>query len=203
MQHVTSFSFLLLAYSNYLSHANHAVTCPHTTASPALLKRLAKRQVSIYLHISLSISNWMGLVGWIMLVGSCVCRWTTFLGIIRWECRIWWGTGGVIRRGSTTGGAHSPRCTPTRPTLRARKGRDTTWAQIQTRTYWLVRWLGGLTARTPSLTRGLSFRSPSQRPISTRHWSAFWLTLRHIHESWPQFEARVVGKAHPLSNPYF
>ncbi|KAL1531953.1 Esterase/lipase/thioesterase [Salvia divinorum] len=49
MQHVTSFSFLLLAYSNYLSHANHAVTCPQTTASPALLKRLAKRQVDYIL----------------------------------------------------------------------------------------------------------------------------------------------------------
>lgn len=49
MQHVTSLSFLLLAYSNYLSHANHAVPCAHTTASPALLKRLAKRQVDYIL----------------------------------------------------------------------------------------------------------------------------------------------------------
>lgn len=46
MQHVTSLSFLLLAYSNYLSHANKAVPCGDTTATPALLKRLAKRQVS-------------------------------------------------------------------------------------------------------------------------------------------------------------
>lgn len=49
MQHVTSLSFLLLAYSNYLSHANHAVPCAHTSASPALLKRLAKRQVRSFL----------------------------------------------------------------------------------------------------------------------------------------------------------
>ncbi|KAL7132284.1 hypothetical protein ABFS83_12G062600 [Erythranthe nasuta] len=49
MQHVTSLSFLLLAYSNYLSHANHAVTCGDTSASPALLKRLARRQVDYIL----------------------------------------------------------------------------------------------------------------------------------------------------------
>ncbi|KAK4484147.1 hypothetical protein RD792_011367 [Penstemon davidsonii] len=49
MQHVTSLSFLLLAYSNYLSHANHAVPCGETSASPALLKRLAKRQVDYIL----------------------------------------------------------------------------------------------------------------------------------------------------------
>ncbi|KAI9086744.1 hypothetical protein K1719_031338 [Acacia pycnantha] len=44
MQHVTSLSFLILAYSNYLSHANKAVPCGDTTATPALLKHLAKRQ---------------------------------------------------------------------------------------------------------------------------------------------------------------
>ncbi|GFQ03145.1 endoglucanase 8 [Phtheirospermum japonicum] len=49
MQHVTSLSFLLLAYSNYLSHSNHAVPCGDTSASPALLKRLAKRQVDYIL----------------------------------------------------------------------------------------------------------------------------------------------------------
>ncbi|XP_059655367.1 endoglucanase 8-like [Cornus florida] len=49
MQHVTSLSFLLLAYSNYLSHANRAVPCGETSASPALLKRLAKRQVDYIL----------------------------------------------------------------------------------------------------------------------------------------------------------
>ncbi|KAL2545976.1 Endoglucanase 8 [Forsythia ovata] len=49
MQHVTSLSFLLLAYSNYLSHANHAVPCGETAASPALLKRLARRQVDYIL----------------------------------------------------------------------------------------------------------------------------------------------------------
>ncbi|CAI9096049.1 OLC1v1032116C3 [Oldenlandia corymbosa var. corymbosa] len=49
MQHVTSLSFLLLAYSNYLSHANKAVPCGETSASPALLKHLAKRQVDYIL----------------------------------------------------------------------------------------------------------------------------------------------------------
>lgn len=49
MQHVTSLSFLLLAYSNYLSHANHVVPCGETAASPALLKQLAKRQVDYIL----------------------------------------------------------------------------------------------------------------------------------------------------------
>lgn len=46
MQHVTSLSFLLLAYSNYLSHANKNVPCGVTSASPAFLKQLAKRQVT-------------------------------------------------------------------------------------------------------------------------------------------------------------
>ncbi|KAL0430279.1 UNVERIFIED_CONTAM: Endoglucanase 8 [Sesamum radiatum] len=50
MQHVTSLSFLLLAYSNYLSHANRAVPCgADSSASPALLKRLARRQVDYIL----------------------------------------------------------------------------------------------------------------------------------------------------------
>ncbi|KAL4319161.1 hypothetical protein GQ457_18G025780 [Hibiscus cannabinus] len=49
MQHVTSLSFLLLVYSNYLSHANKVVPCGETTASPALLKQLAKRQVNYIL----------------------------------------------------------------------------------------------------------------------------------------------------------
>ncbi|KAJ9153067.1 hypothetical protein P3X46_026553 [Hevea brasiliensis] len=49
MQHVTSLSFLLLAYSNYLSHANKVVPCGETTASPALLKQLAQRQVDYIL----------------------------------------------------------------------------------------------------------------------------------------------------------
>lgn len=50
MQHVTSLSFLLLAYSNYLSHANKIVPCGETSASPALLKQLAKRQVTVVLE---------------------------------------------------------------------------------------------------------------------------------------------------------
>ncbi|XP_044488519.1 endoglucanase 8-like [Mangifera indica] len=49
MQHVTSLSFLLLVYSNYLSHANKIVPCGQTSASPALLKHLAKRQVDYIL----------------------------------------------------------------------------------------------------------------------------------------------------------
>ncbi|KAI5677811.1 hypothetical protein M9H77_08761 [Catharanthus roseus] len=49
MQHVTSLSFLLLAYSNYLSHANRAVPCGSRSATPALLKQLAKRQVDYIL----------------------------------------------------------------------------------------------------------------------------------------------------------
>nr|GMD70465.1 endoglucanase 8 [Ipomoea batatas] len=49
MQHVTSLSFLLLAYSNYLSHANRAVRCGATSVSPAMLKRLAKHQVDYIL----------------------------------------------------------------------------------------------------------------------------------------------------------
>ncbi|KAE8730088.1 Endoglucanase 8 [Hibiscus syriacus] len=49
MQHVTSLSFLLLAYSNYLSHANKVVLCGEVSASPALLKHLAQRQVDYIL----------------------------------------------------------------------------------------------------------------------------------------------------------
>ncbi|GJY62018.1 endoglucanase 8-like protein [Tanacetum coccineum] len=47
MQHVTSLSFLLLPYSNYLSHSNHVVRCGGKSASHALLKRLARRQVEM------------------------------------------------------------------------------------------------------------------------------------------------------------
>ncbi|KAJ4816740.1 Endoglucanase [Rhynchospora pubera] len=49
MQHVTSLSFLLLTYSNYLSHANGHVQCGTSAASPAQLKRVAKRQVDYIL----------------------------------------------------------------------------------------------------------------------------------------------------------
>ncbi|XP_023532564.1 endoglucanase 8 [Cucurbita pepo subsp. pepo] len=49
MQHVTSLSFLLLAYSNYLSHANRNVACGASLASPAMLRQLAKRQVDYIL----------------------------------------------------------------------------------------------------------------------------------------------------------
>ncbi|TVU11794.1 hypothetical protein EJB05_45398, partial [Eragrostis curvula] len=48
MQHVTSLSFLLLAYSNYLSHANARVPCGGG-ASPVQLRRVAKRQVDYIL----------------------------------------------------------------------------------------------------------------------------------------------------------
>ncbi|XP_062233147.1 endoglucanase 17 [Phragmites australis] len=47
MQHVTSLSFLLLAYSNYLSHADARVPCGG--ASPAQLRRVARRQVDYIL----------------------------------------------------------------------------------------------------------------------------------------------------------
>ncbi|CAF2194635.1 endoglucanase 8 [Brassica rapa] len=49
MQHVTSLSFLLLAYSNYLSHARKVVPCGELTASPSLLRQVAKRQVDYIL----------------------------------------------------------------------------------------------------------------------------------------------------------
>ena len=49
MQHVTSLSFLLLAYSNYLSHAGARVSCGSASASPAMLRRVAKRQVDYIL----------------------------------------------------------------------------------------------------------------------------------------------------------
>ncbi|KAL6495742.1 Esterase/lipase/thioesterase [Orobanche gracilis] len=50
MQHVTSISFLLLTYSNYLKLANHHVACGDTyTSSHATLKQLAKRQVDYIL----------------------------------------------------------------------------------------------------------------------------------------------------------
>ncbi|KAG9133509.1 hypothetical protein Leryth_026112 [Lithospermum erythrorhizon] len=48
-QHVTSLSFLVLAYSNYLSHAKRSVPCGETSASPSLLKQLARRQVDYIL----------------------------------------------------------------------------------------------------------------------------------------------------------
>ncbi|GJN00120.1 hypothetical protein PR202_ga17283 [Eleusine coracana subsp. coracana] len=54
MQHVTSLSFLLLAYSNYLSHANARVPCGSGGgggggATPLQLRRVAKRQVDYIL----------------------------------------------------------------------------------------------------------------------------------------------------------
>ncbi|KAK1278879.1 Endoglucanase 8 [Acorus gramineus] len=49
MQHVTSLSFLLLAYSNYLSHSNQHVPCGSHSASPSLLRRIAKSQVDYIL----------------------------------------------------------------------------------------------------------------------------------------------------------
>lgn len=50
MQHVTSLSFLLLSYSNYLSHANKAVPCGGGRfITSAQLKNLAKRQVDYIL----------------------------------------------------------------------------------------------------------------------------------------------------------
>lgn len=50
MQHVTSLSFLLLAYSNYISHSNQLLPCGGISATPAQLKRIAKRQVCCCSH---------------------------------------------------------------------------------------------------------------------------------------------------------
>ncbi|RLN11861.1 endoglucanase 17-like [Panicum miliaceum] len=52
MQHVTSLSFLLLAYSSYLSHAGARVSCggaASASASPVQLRRVARRQVDYIL----------------------------------------------------------------------------------------------------------------------------------------------------------
>ncbi|XXG53642.1 hypothetical protein AAC387_Pa03g1707 [Persea americana] len=49
MQHVTSLSFLLLAYSNYISHSNQLLPCGGISATPAQLRRIAKRQVDYIL----------------------------------------------------------------------------------------------------------------------------------------------------------
>ncbi|MCL7022034.1 hypothetical protein MKW94_001715, partial [Papaver nudicaule] len=49
MQHVTSLSFLLLAYSNYLSHSNKVIHCGQQSASASTLRHLAKRQVDYIL----------------------------------------------------------------------------------------------------------------------------------------------------------
>ncbi|KAL0396705.1 UNVERIFIED_CONTAM: Endoglucanase 8 [Sesamum calycinum] len=106
MQHVTSLSFLLLAYSNYLSHANHAVACGgDSSASPALLKRLARRQVDY------------------------------ILGIIHWECRTWWGMGHAIHKESTTGAALYHLWMPTQPTSPAKPALVTFSVQTQTPIY--------------------------------------------------------------------
>ncbi|KAK6921629.1 Glycoside hydrolase family 9 [Dillenia turbinata] len=102
MQHVTSLSFLLLAYSNYLSHANHAVPCGGTYATPSLLKRLAKRQVDYILG-----DNPLGISYMV-------------------------GYGARYHRGSTTGAAHSHLCRPIPPTLAAKRALATSSAQIQT-----------------------------------------------------------------------
>ncbi|XP_010552688.1 PREDICTED: endoglucanase 8 isoform X2 [Tarenaya hassleriana] len=49
MQHVTSLSFLMVAYANYLSHSRKVVPCGELTASPSLLRQVAKRQVDYIL----------------------------------------------------------------------------------------------------------------------------------------------------------
>ncbi|KAI3840703.1 hypothetical protein MKX03_010947 [Papaver bracteatum] len=49
MQHVTSLSFFLLAYSNYLSHSNKIIHCGQQSASASTLRHLAKRQVDYIL----------------------------------------------------------------------------------------------------------------------------------------------------------
>lgn len=49
IQHVTCLFFVLLAYSDYLSHANHVVPYGSMSAIPALLKHIAKFQVDYIL----------------------------------------------------------------------------------------------------------------------------------------------------------
>ncbi|KAG9445004.1 hypothetical protein H6P81_016344 [Aristolochia fimbriata] len=49
MQHVTSLSFLILAYSRYISHSNALVPCGRASATPDQLRKLAKRQVDYIL----------------------------------------------------------------------------------------------------------------------------------------------------------
>ncbi|XP_068661203.1 endoglucanase 8-like [Aristolochia californica] len=49
MQHVTSLSFLILAYSRYISHSNKLVPCGRVSATPDQLRKLAKSQVDYIL----------------------------------------------------------------------------------------------------------------------------------------------------------
>eukprot|EP01018_Ginkgo_biloba_P039441 Gb_34875 [translate_table: standard] len=49
MQHVTSISFLLLAYANYLSESAQVVSCGSIAATPARLREAAKRQIDYIL----------------------------------------------------------------------------------------------------------------------------------------------------------
>lgn len=191
MQHVTSLSFLLLAYSNYLSHSHKVVSCGGggVSATPALLRHLAKRQVRAramtYMYITYSANICRGILVNLS-IGVCQnlmnnwstvtllwSRSTTFLGIIRWECPTWWGTARATLRGSTTGRARCRPYGPIRPALGVRRGPSTSSARTRTRTCWWGRWSAGPTWLTPSPTPGLSSRRPSPPPTSTPHsWAS-------------------------------
>lgn len=45
MQHVTSFSFLLLTYAKYLSNSSHTINCGGISVGPETLQLQAKKQV--------------------------------------------------------------------------------------------------------------------------------------------------------------
>lgn len=45
MQHVTSISFLLLAYANYLERTSQSINCGSIFVGPATLRQQAKKQV--------------------------------------------------------------------------------------------------------------------------------------------------------------
>ncbi|XP_052192356.1 endoglucanase 24-like [Diospyros lotus] len=49
LQHVTTITFLLLVYANYMERSSQAVNCGSITVSPALLRQIAKRQVDYIL----------------------------------------------------------------------------------------------------------------------------------------------------------
>ncbi|KAI8025878.1 Endoglucanase 24 [Camellia lanceoleosa] len=49
LQHATTITFLLLVYANYLDRSSQAVNCGSVTATPTLLRQIAKRQVDYIL----------------------------------------------------------------------------------------------------------------------------------------------------------
>lgn len=108
-------------------------------------------------------------------------RWTTFLGITRWECPTWLDTVRTTRRGYTTEPARFPLCRPTQPTLAAKLDLDFSSAQTPTQMSQLeLWWVGPPITQTRSLIQGLSFRSRSPQRISMPHWWACSLSFQLI-----------------------